>query len=95
MEVGGTHFMHSRSLMTLDPRIPTIEPGRSTLDFYRPGRHRVHQARSAVRCWASGMKGELHPTKNHEGGRRGRGGGGQVGEAMRYDELVWAIYQQL
>ena len=32
---------------------------------HRPGRHcLLHQARSAVRCWASRMKGELHPTRN-------------------------------
>ena len=28
-----------------------------------PSRHCLHQARSAVRCRASRMKGELHPTK--------------------------------
>ena len=44
--------MHSRSLKTIDPRIPTM-PGRSTSGFHRPGRFRVHQARSAVRLSAS------------------------------------------
>ena len=56
--------MHGRSRMTIDPRIPTM-PGRSTSGFHRPGRHRLHQARSAVRCSASRMKGELHPAKKH------------------------------
>ena len=53
--------------MTIDHRIPTL-PGRSTSGFYRPGRHGVHQARIAVRCSASRIKGELHPTKNHVSG---------------------------
>ena len=39
-------------------------PRRSTSGFDGPGRHRVHQARSAARCSASRMKGELHSTKN-------------------------------
>ena len=58
-----THVMHGPSRMTIDPRIPTM-PGRSTSGFHRPGRHCLHQARSAVRCSASRMKGELHPTKS-------------------------------
>ena len=58
---GFTHFMHSSSLKTIDPRTPTM-PGRSKWGFHRPDRHRVHEARSAVRCSASRMKGELHPT---------------------------------
>ena len=56
-------LMHGRSGMTIDPPIPTM-PGRSMSRFHRPGRHCLHQARSAVRCPASRMKGELHPTKN-------------------------------
>ena len=59
-------LMHGRSInsrMTIDPRIPTM-PGRSTSGFHRPGRYRLHQARSAVRCRASRMKGELHSTKD-------------------------------
>ena len=56
-------IMHGRSRMTIDPRIPTM-PGRSMSGFHRPGRHCLHQARSAVRCPASCMKGEPHPTKN-------------------------------
>ena len=31
-EVGGTHVIHSRSRVAIDPRIPTI-PGRSTSGF--------------------------------------------------------------
>ena len=50
-------IMHGRGGMTIDPRIPTI-PGRSASGFHPPGRHHLHQARSAVRCWASRMKGE-------------------------------------
>ena len=53
--------MRGRSRMSIDPRVPT-RPGRSTSGFYRPGRHCLHQARSAVRRWASRMKGELHLT---------------------------------
>ena len=55
--------MHGRSRLTTDPRIPTMAE-RSTSSFYRLGKHRLHEARSAVRGWASRMKGELHPTKN-------------------------------
>ena len=36
-------------------------PGRSTSGFRRLGRHCLHQARSAVRCSASRMKGEPLP----------------------------------
>ena len=50
--------MHGRSRMTRDPRIPTML-GRSTSGFHQPGRHCLHQARSAVRCSASRMKGDL------------------------------------
>ena len=45
-------FVHGRSRMTLDPRIPAM-PGRSTSAFHQSGRHCLHQARSAVRCSAS------------------------------------------
>ena len=63
--VGGwgrcTHVKHGRSRMTIDPRTPPM-PGRSTSGFRRPGRRCLHQAlRSTLRCWASRMKGELHP----------------------------------
>ena len=56
-------FMHGRCRMTIDARIPTM-PARSTSGFHRPGRHCLHQVRSAVRCSASRMKGELHPAQN-------------------------------
>ena len=80
---GCTHFMHSRSRMTIDPRISTVS-GRSTSStsgLHRPGRHRVDQARIAVRCSASRMKGELQSAKStcegdlrtvHKGGREER-----------------------
>ena len=63
--VGGgcTQFVNGRSRMTVDPRIPTV-PGRSTSGLYQPVRYCLHQAGSAVRCSASRMKGELHPSKN-------------------------------
>ena len=61
---GYTHFMHNRSICTLNPRIPTM-PERSMSGFHPAGRHCVRQAPSAVRHWASRMKGELHPSKNH------------------------------
>ena len=60
---GCTQLVHGRSRMTIDPRIPAL-PGRSTSVFHQPGRHCLHQARSDVRCSASRMKGELHPSKN-------------------------------
>ena len=52
--------------MTLDPCIPTML-GRSTSGLHRPGRYCLlaPSATRNVRCWASRMKGELHPTKNH------------------------------
>ena len=42
---GCTLFVHSRSRMTIDPRIPTM-PGRSTSGFHQLGRHCLHQAQS-------------------------------------------------
>ena len=60
---GCTQFVRGRSHMTIDPRIATM-PGRSTSAFHQPDRHCLHQARSAVRCSASCIKGELHPSKN-------------------------------
>ena len=56
--------MHSRSLKTIDTRIPTM-PRRSTSGFHRPGRYCVHQAQSGVRFSASRMKGELYSGKKH------------------------------
>ena len=70
--MGCINIMHGRSLMTIDPRILTM-PGRNTSGFYQPGRHCLHQARSAVACLVSRMKGELTPTKT-----RLRGGLGGV-----------------
>ena len=64
---GGTYVMHGRSSKTIDPRIPTMTGwrGQSTWGFHRPGKHCLHQARSAVSYSASRMKSELHPAKNH------------------------------
>ena len=59
---GGTRVLHDRSRMTMDRCIPTM-PGRRASGFCRPGRHCLHRVRSAVRCWASRMKGELHLTE--------------------------------
>ena len=60
---GVLDLMHGRSRVTIGSRTPTM-PGRSMSGFHKPGRHCLHQARSAVRGPASRMKGELHPTKN-------------------------------
>ena len=35
---GCTQFVHGRSRMTIDPRIPTM-PGRRTSGFYQPDKH--------------------------------------------------------
>ena len=51
--------------MTLEPLTPT-RPGRSTSAFHRRGRRCLHQARSAMRCWASRIKGELRTTRYNE-----------------------------
>ena len=61
-EEGCTQFVHGRSRMTIDPRIPTM-PKRSPSGFHQPSRHGLHQARSAVGCSASRTKGDLHPSK--------------------------------
>ena len=46
------HFLPAKIskglVKTIDPRMPRV-PGRSTPGFHRPGRHRLHQARSAAR----------------------------------------------
>ena len=65
-------LMHGLSRMTIDPRIPTV-PGRSMSGFHRLGRHRSHEARSAVSCPSSRMKGELHPIENRLRGGRANG----------------------
>ena len=54
---------------TIDPRIPTML-GRSTSDFHRPGRHRVHQARGGE---AGGGGWESEGGDGGGGGGRGRG----------------------
>ena len=46
---GCTQFVRGLGRMTIGSRIHTI-PGRSTSGFHQPGRHCLHQARSAVRC---------------------------------------------
>ena len=61
------HAMHDGSRVPTDPRIPTL-PGRGTLSSQRPGRHCLHQSQSTVRCWASRIKDELYPAKNHSSG---------------------------
>ena len=53
-----------RRNVVIDPRIPTM-PGRSMPGLRRIGRDYAHQARSAVRFWASRINSELHATKNH------------------------------
>ena len=53
---GGVYSVHGRSRMAIDSRIPTM-PGRRTSGFHQPGRHCLHQARSAVRCSVSSIKG--------------------------------------
>ena len=58
-----SELVHGRSRMTIDPRTPTM-PGRSTSGFHQTGRHCLHQARRAVRCSASRMKGDVHPSKS-------------------------------
>ena len=60
---GGTQLVHGRSRMTIDPRILTM-PGRSTSSIHQLGTQRLHQARSAVRCSVSRVKGKLHPFKH-------------------------------
>ena len=57
--------------MTIDKRIPTM-PRRSTSGFHRPGGHRLPpSAKRSMRCSASRMMVELHPTKNcFRGGTR-------------------------
>ena len=56
--VGGgvLDIMHDRSRVTMDPRIPTM-PGWGVWDCRRRGRHCLHQARSAVRCWSESHEG--------------------------------------
>ena len=55
--------MLCRSGMAIDARNPS-RPGRSTSGSHRLIRRCLHQARSAVRCSASRMKGEQHSAKD-------------------------------
>ena len=49
-EGGCTHAMHSRSRMTVDPRIPTM-PAQGKSGSHRPGRHCLRQsAKRNVMC---------------------------------------------
>ena len=59
-EGGVLIVMHERTRKT---RIPNM-PGWTTSGFHQPGGLCLHEARSAVRCLSSRMKGELHPTRN-------------------------------
>ena len=57
--------MHGRSRMTVDSRILTMSGRRDRVGFSPTGEalHCLHQAKEApVRCWASRMQGEPHPT---------------------------------
>ena len=60
---GVLSFVHGRSRMTIDPRIPAM-PGRGTSGFRQPGSHCFTKRESAVRCSASHMKDELHHVKH-------------------------------
>ena len=50
--------------MTIDPRILLCQDGARRVFTNQADITCLHQARSAVRCSASRMKGELHPSKN-------------------------------
>ena len=79
---GGTQFVHGRSRMTIDARIPTM-PGRSTSGFHQPGRHCLHQARSGrgggIVVHGLGLSEHRPSHLYNEGGSWWRGGGGVVG----------------
>ena len=60
-----TQFVHGRRRMTIGLRIHPYYAGTEHVGFSPTrGGHCLHQARSAVRCSASRMKGELHPSTN-------------------------------
>ena len=61
---GCTQFVRCRSRMAIDLRVLTM-PARSASDFHRPGGHCLRQARSAVKCSANRMKGDVHRSKNY------------------------------
>lgn len=48
-------IMHGRSLRIVDPRIPAMLGG-DTSGFHPPGRHCLHQTRTAMRCSPSRIK---------------------------------------
>ena len=52
--------MHGRGLIIIDP---LYNAGREHVGFLPTRPTCLHQARSAMRCSASRMKGELHATK--------------------------------
>ena len=62
VEEGCTHVVRGRSRMTKDPRVPQCREREHV--GCSPTRYCLHQARGAVRCWASRMKVELHRTEN-------------------------------
>ena len=57
---GALIVIHGRSRTTKNPRIPAM-PGRSTSDIRQPGRHCLHQARSAVRGGYTNSKQKKKP----------------------------------
>ena len=75
--------------MTIDPRIPTMA-GRSTSVFTDQADIGCTKRVSAVRCSASGVKGELHPTKNRL--RDGLYGGSTLFPRWLYILTSLAVY---
>ena len=55
---------YGRSRMTIDPHTCLQCRDGARWVFTDQAGICLHQAPSAVRCWASRMKGELHPTEN-------------------------------
>ena len=51
-----TQFVHGRSRMTVDPRIPTM-PGQSTSGFHHPGRRCLYQARKRREVFGESHEG--------------------------------------
>ena len=85
----GSQFVHGLSRMIIDPRIPTM-PGRSTSGV-QPGRHCLHQARSALRYSVSCMK---CGTASFQEPLMRRGGGGGRGRRKRRRSFLssWVSY---
>ena len=96
MRGGGAQFVHGRSRMTIDPRIPTM-PGRSTSCVHQPGRHCLRQARSAMRCSTSRIKCVTAAMRGRWGGRPQTTAG--VSQAVRFEtnrsNTVWVSYKLL